>query len=64
MVRHRELIGVSVSYCVECGGVLVEQVPPGDDRSRLVCASCDQITYINPKVVVGALPVVNGKVLL
>ncbi|MHB8992687.1 MAG: NUDIX domain-containing protein, partial [Chloroflexota bacterium] len=48
----------------ECGGVLVEQVPPGDDRSRLVCASCDQITYINPKVVVGALPVVNGKVLL
>lgn len=51
-------------YCVECGGGLIEQVPPGDDRCRLVCASCGQITYINPKVVVGTLPVVDGKVLL
>lgn len=57
-------MGDVVSYCMDCGGTLVEQVPPGDDRSRLVCPTCGQITYINPKVVVGTLPVVDGKVLL
>ena len=51
-------------YCMECGSVLMEKVPPGDDRMRLVCVSCGHIAYINPKVVVGALPVVDGKVLL
>ena len=51
-------------YCMDCGGGLVERVPPGDDRNRLVCPSCGQITYLNPKVVVGALPIVDGKALL
>ncbi len=49
---------------MQCGGVLLEQVPPDDDRSRLVCKSCGEITYLNPKVVVGTLPVVDGRVLL
>jgi ADP-ribose pyrophosphatase YjhB (NUDIX family) len=53
-----------VPYCIDCGGALEERVPPGDDRTRLVCPSCGRITYINPKMVVCALPVVNGKVLL
>ncbi|MGE5620463.1 MAG: NUDIX hydrolase [Sphingomonadaceae bacterium] len=53
-----------MSYCAECGGILVEQVPPGDDRNRLVCPSCGQISYTNPKVVVGTLPIVDSKVLL
>lgn len=51
-------------YCMQCGAALVEKVPPGDDRSRLVCTSCGHITYINPKVVAGSLPIVDGKVLL
>lgn len=51
-------------YCVQCGSSLIVKVPPGDDRDRLACPACDHITYVNPKVVVGTLPVVDGKVLL
>ena len=51
-------------YCLQCGGSLVEQLPPDDDRFRLVCPLCGHIAYSNPKVVVGSLPVVDGKVLL
>jgi ADP-ribose pyrophosphatase YjhB (NUDIX family) len=53
-----------VLYCMECGGVLGERVPPGEDRLRLVCGSCGYISYKNPKVVVGILPVQDGMVLL
>ncbi len=49
---------------MECGGLLREKVPPGDDRNRLVCPGCGHIFYVNPKVVVGTLPIVDGKVLL
>lgn len=51
-------------FCMECAGTLTEQVPAGDDRARLVCPSCGYIAYTNPKVVVAALPVVDGRVLL
>lgn len=51
-------------YCMNCGQIMEERVPPGDDRTRLVCPACGWIAYANPKVVVGALPVVEGKVLL
>ena len=51
-------------FCGECSTEMVERVPPGDDRPRLVCPSCGHIFYVNPKIVVGALPVIDGKVLL
>ncbi len=56
--------GETVSFCMQCGSALVVKIPPGEDRNRLVCPSCGHIAYVNPKVVVGALPVVDGKVLL
>lgn len=51
-------------FCMECGGALSNRVPPGDERHRFVCDSCGHIAYVNPKVVVGVLPVLKGKVLL
>ena len=51
-------------FCMQCGGRLTEGVPPGDDRPRLVCPSCGHISYINPKLVVAALPVADRRVLL
>lgn len=39
-------------------------MPEGDDRERLVCPECEYIAYENPKNVVGAIPVHEGKVLL
>ncbi len=53
-----------MAYCVQCGGKMEERIPDGDERSRLVCPDCGHITYENPKLVVGTLPVVAGKVLL
>ncbi len=45
-------------------GPSVKQVPPGDDRERLVCPDCGYIAYDNPKVVVGAVCVWEEKVLI
>ena len=39
-------------------------VPEGEDRARLVCATCGFINYENPKIVVGSVVHDGGKVLL
>jgi ADP-ribose pyrophosphatase YjhB (NUDIX family) len=51
-------------FCHQCGGRLQERVPEGEDRPRLVCNHCGFIHYVNPKVVVGAIPERAGRVLL
>lgn len=42
----------------------VRRIPEGDDRERLVCATCGYIAYDNPKIVVGSVVVADGSVLL
>ena len=42
----------------------VRQIPEGDNRERMVCADCGHVAYENPKVVVGAVVVSEGKVLM
>ena len=42
----------------------VRQVPMGDTRERLVCATCGHIDYQNPKIVVGSVVSHGGRVLL
>jgi ADP-ribose pyrophosphatase YjhB (NUDIX family) len=52
-------------FCMQCGSAKVELVVPhGDDRERHVCADCGFIHYLNPKIVVGTVPVWEDKVLL
>ena len=51
-------------FCHQCGSQLRERLPEGDERLRLVCSRCGFIHYINPKVVVGAIPERAGRVLL
>lgn len=53
-----------MSFCIHCGKTLAERVPPGDNKVRLVCGCCGHVSYVNPKVVVGTLPIVEGRVLL
>lgn len=36
-------------------------VPEGDDKERLQCMDCLEIFYENPKVVVGAVPIIPGE---
>ena len=54
----------SMNFCGACGAAVEQKVPPGDNRLRHVCSSCDKIHYQNPKVVAGCIPVWEDKVLL
>ena len=45
-------------------GPRIRQVPPGDNRQRLVCPDCDYVAYENPKVVVGVVATWDGQLLL
>jgi len=53
-----------MKFCTACGNTVVLRIPEGDDRERFVCNSCDQVHYVNPRVIVGCLPVHEGRVLL
>ena len=53
-----------MKFCTQCGNTVILQVPDGDDRERFVCGTCEIIHYTNPRVIVGCLPVYEGKVLL
>ncbi|CAA6828768.1 MAG: FAD pyrophosphatase (EC [uncultured Thiotrichaceae bacterium] len=53
-----------MKYCSGCGEEVVVKVPEGDNRSRFVCESCDTIHYQNPRIIAGAIPVHEDKVLL
>ena len=42
----------------------VRQIPEGDNRERMVCGDCGHVAYENPKVVVGAVVVADGRILM
>ena len=52
-----------MNYCSSCGQPLTYRLPPGDDRSRYVCKSCNTIHYQNPTMVVGCIPEMDNKIL-
>lgn len=53
-----------MNYCSECGKPVQRRVPPGDHRPRFVCDSCNTVHYVNPRLIVGCLPVWEDRVLL
>jgi ADP-ribose pyrophosphatase YjhB (NUDIX family) len=53
-----------VKYCENCGSAVEEILLPTEDRPRLVCLECGHISYVNPRIVSGTLPVANGRVWL
>jgi ADP-ribose pyrophosphatase YjhB (NUDIX family) len=54
-----------MNYCSRCGSAEIAfRIPDGDSLPRHVCGRCGEIHYQNPKVVVGCLPVWEGRVLL
>lgn len=55
----------TIKHCRECGAAVTYRVPDdGDTRQRAVCPACGTIHYENPLVVVGTVPVLDGRVLL
>jgi len=53
-----------MKYCSNCGNLLEWIIPPGDDRPRHVCQSCETVYYQNPKMVVGCIPEWQDKIIL
>jgi ADP-ribose pyrophosphatase YjhB (NUDIX family) len=53
-----------MKFCSQCGATVSLKIPADDDRERHVCSACETIHYINPKVIVGCLPVVGDRILL
>lgn len=53
-----------IKFCTACGSPVENKIPVDDDHVRSVCTSCGNIHYINPKMVVGCIPELNGQILL
>jgi ADP-ribose pyrophosphatase YjhB (NUDIX family) len=54
-----------VRHCSRCGAELVLGPIAGEERERLTCPSCGHVAYLNPRLVVTALPVTDaGEVIL
>ena len=56
---------MTINFCSQCGSEKIERrSPPGDDRVREICGTCGHVHYVNPKIVVGSIPVWGEKILL
>jgi len=53
-----------MKFCSHCGAGVSRKIPPGDNRERWVCESCDTVHYQNPLLVVGCVAEQDGKILL
>ncbi|MBM71076.1 MAG: NUDIX hydrolase [Haliea sp.] len=53
-----------MNFCTSCGAAVALRIPDGDDRERFVCTVCEVIHYVNPRVIVGCVPVYEGRILL
>jgi len=53
-----------MKYCSHCGARVTSRIPPGDDRPRFVCDTCQTIHYENPRIVVGCIPEFDDRILV
>ena len=51
-------------FCSVCSQPITRRIPPGDNRERDCCDHCGAIHYVNPRPVVGAIPLWEERVLL
>jgi ADP-ribose pyrophosphatase YjhB (NUDIX family) len=60
----RILTPLTARFCPLCGGALAREPVPPDHREQAVCSRCRFVFYLNPKVVAGTIPELDGRVLL
>ncbi|MBC8119671.1 MAG: NUDIX hydrolase [Burkholderiaceae bacterium] len=53
-----------MTYCSACGHSTSSRIPPGDNRPRDCCNHCGVVHYVNPRPVVGTIPIWGTQVLL
>ncbi|MGH2474273.1 MAG: NUDIX domain-containing protein [Candidatus Limnocylindrales bacterium] len=60
-----EWLARHLNFCSNCGASLRFGTIDGEQRDRLSCPDCSHITYVNPRLVVTALPVTDdGDIIL
>jgi ADP-ribose pyrophosphatase YjhB (NUDIX family) len=58
-------LAAHLNFCSRCGARLRMGLVPGEERERLACDACGYIAYVNPRLVVTAIPVTDaGEVIL
>lgn len=58
-------LAATLNHCTRCGAGLVFGSVAGEDRERLSCPSCGHVAYVNPRLVVTALPITDaGEIVL
>jgi ADP-ribose pyrophosphatase YjhB (NUDIX family) len=58
-------LAAGLNYCSRCGGSLRFGYIDGEDRERLACEKCGFIAYVNPRLVVTTIPVIDdGRIVL
>lgn len=55
---------IQYSFCLLCGNSLSLRIPKSDDRERHVCDGCGHIHYLNPRIIVCAIPMHEDRVML
>lgn len=53
-----------MNFCPDCGGRVALRTPAGDHLPRHVCETCGAVHYRNPRLVVGCVPELEGRILL
>ena len=61
---HEEWIRGEYSFCPKCGGELGRRSLKPSEPKRLVCRSCGFVFFLDPKVAVGTIVPLDGRVLL
>lgn len=56
--------GQILNFCSHCGEKVELRVPAGDNLPRHTCGACGTIHYVNPRLVIGSLPVWEDRILL
>ena len=51
-------------FCSCCGAHVQVLVPEGDHLPRRVCPACGVVHYENPRIVVGCVPELEGRILI
>jgi ADP-ribose pyrophosphatase YjhB (NUDIX family) len=53
-----------MKFCPQCGGRVSLRTPSGDHLPRYVCDECGVVHYQNPRLVVGCVPELDGRILI
>ena len=54
----------SFTYCSNCGARTAIRIPAGDQMPRVICDTCGEVHYQNPRIVVGCVPEYGGRLLI